>query len=95
MLDVDTAVKLLYGHQAKAKVGYNPSKGRPSHAYPLKKLSLHPPHSSLGRDPSSPNCVRHFRLRIHPWSFAVSIVILIAIVAVIGVAVGCILFHLV
>jgi hypothetical protein len=33
-LDVDTTVKLLYGHQEEAKVGYNPQKpGRPSHAY--------------------------------------------------------------
>ena len=32
ILDVDTSVKLLYGHQAGAEVGYNPSKpGRPSH----------------------------------------------------------------
>jgi len=34
ILDVDTTVKPLYGHQQDAKVGYNPSKpGRPSHAY--------------------------------------------------------------
>ena len=34
VLDVDTTVKLLYGHQEDAKVGYNPAKpGRPSHAY--------------------------------------------------------------
>ena len=34
VLDVDTTVKLLYGHQEDAKVGYNPTKpGRPSHAY--------------------------------------------------------------
>ena len=34
VLDVDTTVKLLYGHQEDAKVGYNPNKpGRPSHAY--------------------------------------------------------------
>ena len=34
VLDVDTTVKPLYGHQQDAKVGYNPSKpGRPSHAY--------------------------------------------------------------
>jgi Transposase DDE domain group 1 len=34
ILDVDTMVKALYGHQQEAKVGYNPSKpGRPSHAY--------------------------------------------------------------
>ena len=33
-LDVDTTVKVLYGHQEDAKVGYNPHKpGRPSHAY--------------------------------------------------------------
>jgi hypothetical protein len=33
-LDVDTTVKLLYGHQEEAKVGYNPQKpGRPSHSY--------------------------------------------------------------
>src|SRR5438094_6773553 len=33
-LDVDTTVKVLYGHQKDAKVGYNPQKpGRPSHAY--------------------------------------------------------------
>jgi hypothetical protein len=34
VLDVDTTVKQLYGHQEDAKNGYNPSKpGRPSHAY--------------------------------------------------------------
>ena len=34
VLDVDTTVKPLYGHQQDAVVGYNPHKpGRPSHAY--------------------------------------------------------------
>jgi hypothetical protein len=34
ILDVDTTVKPLYGHQEAAEVGYNPSKrGRPSHVY--------------------------------------------------------------
>jgi hypothetical protein len=34
VLDVDTTVKPLYGHQEDAVVGYNPNKrGRPSHAY--------------------------------------------------------------
>ena len=34
ILDVDTTVKPLYGHQQEAVVGYNPAKpGRPSHAY--------------------------------------------------------------
>lgn len=34
VMDVDTTVKPLYGHQQDAKVGYNPTKpGRPSHAY--------------------------------------------------------------
>jgi Transposase DDE domain group 1 len=34
ILDVDTTVKPLYGHQEGAKKGYNPGKpGRPSHAY--------------------------------------------------------------
>jgi hypothetical protein len=33
-LDIDTTVKVLYGHQEDARTGYNPSKpGRPSHAY--------------------------------------------------------------
>ena len=32
-LDIDTTVKVLYGHQEDARVGYNPTKpGRPSHA---------------------------------------------------------------
>lgn len=32
ILDADTTVKLLYGHQAGAEIGYNPTKpGRPSH----------------------------------------------------------------
>lgn len=32
ILDADTTVKLLYGHQAGAEIGYNPAKpGRPSH----------------------------------------------------------------
>src|SRR6202023_3475150 len=34
VVDVDTTVKPLYGHQQDAKGGYNPTKlGRPSHAY--------------------------------------------------------------
>lgn len=34
ILDVDTTIKPLYGHQEGAEVGYNPHKpGRPSHAY--------------------------------------------------------------
>lgn len=34
VMDLDTTVKPLYGHQQDAKLGYNPSKpGRPSHAY--------------------------------------------------------------
>lgn len=33
ILDGDTTVKVLYGHQAGAEIGYNPSKpGRPSHS---------------------------------------------------------------
>ncbi len=34
VLDIDSTVKPLYGHQEGAKVGYNPKKmGRPSHVY--------------------------------------------------------------
>ena len=34
ILDCDTTIKTLYGHQEGAEVGYNPHKpGRPSHAY--------------------------------------------------------------
>ena len=34
VLDCDTTIKLVYGHQEGAVVGYNPKKpGRPSHAY--------------------------------------------------------------
>lgn len=34
ILDIDTTIKPLYGHQEGAVVGYNPKKpGRPSHAY--------------------------------------------------------------
>lgn len=34
VLDVDTTVKPLYGHQQGAEIGYNPQKpGRPSHTY--------------------------------------------------------------
>lgn len=34
ILDVDSTVKPLYGHQEDAKVGYNPARpGRPSHVY--------------------------------------------------------------
>ena len=34
ILDIDTTIKTLYGHQQGAEVGYNPHKpGRPSHAY--------------------------------------------------------------
>jgi len=32
ILDIDTTIKLLFGHQAGAEIGYNPTKpGRPSH----------------------------------------------------------------
>ncbi|SMH67335.1 transposase (fragment) [Acidithiobacillus ferrivorans] len=34
ILDIDTTIKTLFGHQEGAEVGYNPHKpGRPSHAY--------------------------------------------------------------
>ena len=34
VLDMDSTVKPLYGHQEDAKLGYNPTKpGRPSHVY--------------------------------------------------------------
>lgn len=34
ILDIDTTVKCLYGHQEGAKIGYNPHKpGRPCHVY--------------------------------------------------------------
>ena len=33
VLDIDTTIKLLFGHQAGAEIGYNPTKpGRPSHS---------------------------------------------------------------
>jgi hypothetical protein len=33
ILDIDTTIKLLFGHQAGAEIGYNPTKpGRPSHS---------------------------------------------------------------
>ncbi len=34
ILDIDTTIKTIYGHQQGAQVGYNPhKKGRPSHVY--------------------------------------------------------------
>ena len=34
IMDIDTTVKVLYGHQEAAEIGYNPKKpGRPSHTY--------------------------------------------------------------
>ena len=40
MLDMDSTVKTLYGHQEGAEVGYNPAKpGRSSHAYHTYMLS--------------------------------------------------------
>ena len=34
-LDADTSVKVVYGHQAGAEIGYNPTTpGRPSHTLP-------------------------------------------------------------
>ena len=40
VLDADSTVKALYGHQEGAEVGYNPHKpGRPSHAYHTYMLS--------------------------------------------------------
>ena len=44
ILDTDTTIKLLYGHQAGAEIGYNPTRpGRPSHTlhtYWIGKLRL-------------------------------------------------------
>jgi hypothetical protein len=41
ILDVDTTVKVLYGKQDGAVVGYNPKKpGRPSHTYTSRPLLL-------------------------------------------------------
>src|SRR6476469_6149738 len=40
VLDMDSTVKTVYGHQEGAEVGYNPAKpGRPSHAYHTYMLS--------------------------------------------------------
>jgi hypothetical protein len=40
VLDMDSTVKTLYGHQEGAEVGYNPHKpGRPSHTYHTYMLS--------------------------------------------------------
>src|SRR5471030_1006633 len=40
VLDMDSTVKTLYGHQEGAEIGYNPAKpGRPSHAYHTYMLS--------------------------------------------------------
>jgi len=40
VLDMDSTVKTLYGHQEGAEIGYNPGKpGRPSHAYHTYMLS--------------------------------------------------------
>jgi hypothetical protein len=42
IFDVDTTVKLLYGHQEDARVGCNPTKpGRSSHATTLRPRALH------------------------------------------------------
>src|ERR1700687_4426495 len=41
ILDIDTTVKPLYGHQEGAVVGYNPAKrGRPSHSYHRAESSV-------------------------------------------------------
>ena len=41
ILDMDSTVKPLYGHQEDAKLGYNPTKpGRPSHVYHSWLLSI-------------------------------------------------------
>lgn len=40
ILDCDTTIKTIYGHQEGAEVGYNPhKKGRPSHAYHCFQIS--------------------------------------------------------
>ena len=54
ILDVDTTIKPLYGHQEGAVLGYNPKKpGRPSHCY----------HLFDGFDASDPRCRRQSRRR--------------------------------
>jgi hypothetical protein len=55
ILDVDTTVKPLYGHQEGAVVSYNPHKpGRPSHSYHLyaRQLASHPGGGSASRQSS-------------------------------------------
>ena len=40
ILDTDTSVKPLYGHQEGAVISYNPRKpGRPSHSYPTDRMA--------------------------------------------------------
>src|ERR1700746_3412863 len=55
ILDADTSVKPLYGHQEGAVVSYNPHKaGRPSHSYHLyaRQLASHPGGGSARRKSS-------------------------------------------
>ncbi|MHB1291405.1 MAG: hypothetical protein ACYCY5_04360 [Sulfuricella sp.] len=41
ILDADTTVKLLYGHQAGAEIGYNPTKPGPAkHSLPRLRLAV-------------------------------------------------------
>ncbi len=66
-MDTDSTVKLLYGHQEGAVLGYNPKKpGRPSHVYhtyTLAGLRLVPgprlrQATSMHRSMPQPDCGR-------------------------------------
>lgn len=47
ILDADTTVKLLYGHQAGAEIGYNPTPSRgAAQPYPAHLLDRQPPHGA-------------------------------------------------
>jgi len=65
ILDIDTTVKPLYGHQQGAVVSYNPQKpGRPSQMHTLDHKGL----AVEGRRPARPagSVLKHGRKRMHP-----------------------------
>jgi hypothetical protein len=62
ILDCDTMVKPLYGHQEGAVVGYNPHKpGRPSHAYHSFQISSARLILDVMVTPGNQHTSKHFR----------------------------------
>jgi hypothetical protein len=67
ILDIDTTVKPLYGHQQGAAIGYNPQKpGRPSHIYHSYFVARNPARAGVEREVTFLFCVAAVRAIMNP-----------------------------